>query len=212
MTKFVIISDTHNKLDKIPVPDGDVLIHAGDATNMGTLEEITKLNEDFGNLPHPVKIFSPGNHDFMFEQNTGLAKSLITNAIVYIHEPAEVAGIKFWFSPYQPWYHDWAFNKRRGEDISRVWDQIADDTQFLITHGPPHGIMDATLRGELVGCKDLLKTIQGRLKSLKYHAFGHIHEAYGHTLVDGVSYINASCVDNRSTHKGKYNAPFIIDL
>jgi hypothetical protein len=47
----------------------------------------------------------------------------------------------------------------------------------MMTHGPPMGILDATYRGEPVGCQHLLRAAR-RCKP-KLHCFGHIHEAWG---------------------------------
>lgn len=44
--KLVCISDTHSLHHRLPdIPDGDVLIHAGDCLGLGTLENIEELNE-----------------------------------------------------------------------------------------------------------------------------------------------------------------------
>jgi len=48
-----------------------------------------------------------------------------------------IEGIKIYGSPWQPSYHDWAFNLERGEAIRKKWDLIPGDTDVLITHGPP---------------------------------------------------------------------------
>lgn len=62
--KLVCISDTHSMHRRIPeVPDGDVLVHAGDSLGQGTLENIEELNEWLGTLPHRHKIVIAGNHD-----------------------------------------------------------------------------------------------------------------------------------------------------
>jgi hypothetical protein len=47
----------------------------------------------------------------------------------------------------------------------------------MMTHGPPMGILDATTRGESVGCQHLLRAAR-RCKPV-LHCFGHIHEAWG---------------------------------
>jgi 3',5'-cyclic AMP phosphodiesterase CpdA len=49
--RFVCISDTHAAIEKQPidfVPVGDVLIHAGDITNVGQPHEIKRFNEYLG--------------------------------------------------------------------------------------------------------------------------------------------------------------------
>lgn len=49
-TRFVCISDTHSRTDPIQMPYGDVLIHAGDFTELGLPSEVKKFNEWLGNL------------------------------------------------------------------------------------------------------------------------------------------------------------------
>lgn len=122
---------------------------------------------------------------------------------------AIIEGIKFYGSPWQPEFMDWAFNLQRdGIDLMNKWAAIPDDTEILLTHGPPFGILDMTLQGEQVGCEQLARRIK-QLKHLQIHAFGHIHEAYGVEEINQVKYINA-CTCNRSYQP--INKPIVIDL
>lgn len=66
--KIVCISDTHTNTPS--VPNGDVLIHAGDLTNAGTVEEIQKQLDWLDSLPHKEKIFIIGNHDSYFDSKS----------------------------------------------------------------------------------------------------------------------------------------------
>lgn len=99
-------------------------------------------------------------------------------------------GIKFYGSPWQPWYYDWAFNEQRGEKIKAKWDLIPEDTDVLITHGPPMGILDKTLESGHVGCEELVKAVH-RIKP-KLHIFGHIHEDHGELRLHGTHFVNAA--------------------
>ncbi len=84
--RFVCISDTHNQASRIlpNIPDGDVLIHAGDFTNIGSLKEIKRFNDFLGKLPHRHKIVIAGNHEVTFdrqlmtEQNSHVFMSFAT--------------------------------------------------------------------------------------------------------------------------------------
>src|ERR1044071_5799984 len=96
--RIVCISDTHSRHDQIEVPPGDVLVHAGDSTMVGRVEEIAKFDHWLGRLPHPHKILIAGNHDWLFEKEPSLAESLITNAVYlrdssvtgsYVQRPGE---------------------------------------------------------------------------------------------------------------------------
>jgi Icc-related predicted phosphoesterase len=205
--RIVCISDTHNKHDKLKLPKGDILVHAGDFTMKGSIAEIGAFNYWLKEQDFKYKIVIAGNHDFLFESNSLLAQTLLTNCIYLENTGTYIEGVKFWGSPVTPRFHDWAFNAERGKHISFFWDLIDKDTDFLITHGPPYGIMDRTFRGEDVGCEMLTEKI--RNLNIKYHLFGHIHESYGIKNINGTTFINA-CSLNR-----KYeieNEPIIIDI
>jgi len=200
MTQIVFISDTHNVASDLPIPDGDILIHCGDLTSRGTIPEIAKFSSWFAALPHKHKIFIAGNHDFGFEKEAELAYR-VASCGVYLRDSVTVAeGIRIYGSPWQPWFHDWAFNLHRGSPIKEKWDLIPSDTEILVTHGPPKGILDRTARGEEVGCEELALAVE-RIAP-KIHAFGHIHEAYGTQVRTWASgretlFINACMCDLR---------------
>ncbi len=191
--KFICLADTHNQHDDFDVPDGDVLIVAGDFTMRGIPKEIRKFNDFLGSLPHEFKVVIAGNHDWLFEREPKRAQELLTNCIYLEDSLTTIAGIKIYGSPWQPWFHDWAFNLQRGLPLKNKWDLIPDDIDILITHGPPSSHGDVTLRGESTGCVDLLDAIK-RVKP-KYNIFGHIHEGYGTTMEGDTTCINASNVD-----------------
>lgn len=67
--KVICVSDTHNKLSKIKIPDGDMIIHAGDVSSKGDYYDVLKFVKEFSALPHKHKIFIAGNHDFIFQYN-----------------------------------------------------------------------------------------------------------------------------------------------
>lgn len=201
--KLVCISDTHNTLKYIVdrIPDGDVLIHAGDFTSMGTKAEIEEFNEAMGMLPHKHKIVIAGNHDIGFEANPEEAQALLSSVTYLEDSGVEIDGVKFWGSPWQPQFFDWAFNLHRGPQLAEKWALIPDDTNVLITHGPPLGIRDLTHRqGRLAmantGCKDLQREVLNRIKP-KVHVFGHIHESYGVSTIQGIHFINASILNEK---------------
>ncbi|MCU0389773.1 MAG: metallophosphatase domain-containing protein [Thermoflexibacter sp.] len=191
--KIVCISDTHGLHEQVSIPEGDILLHAGDISKRGKEHEVVNFNHWLATLPHPHKVMIAGNHDFIFEQNPTLAQSLITNAIYLNDSMIEINGLKIWGSPISPWFHDWAFNRKRGNEIKKHWDLIPAEIDILITHGPPFGILDYTASGRTVGCEELAKTII-KIKP-KIHLFGHIHESYGIVEVNQTTFINASILD-----------------
>ena len=204
MVKICAISDTHNQHNSIEIPECDLLIHAGDFSYVGNPIDILELDFWFGKLKQSGKVKEivaiAGNHDWVCEKNPSYAASLFKNCIYLNEQPAEVMGLKFFGSPIQPWFCDWAFNRQRGTEIARHWAKIPDDTQVLVTHGPPFGILDQVwiqpynkLTGpEHLGCEELRKKVDS-LKDLKLHVFGHIHDSNGmQTNANGQIFINAA--------------------
>jgi Icc-related predicted phosphoesterase len=189
--RIIFISDTHRDHRSVKVPDGDILVHCGDITARGEIESLISFNKWLTELPHKHKIIIAGNHDFSAENQGSLWSEILSEHIYLLDQTAEVEGIKFYGSPYQPWFHNWAFNLERGEPLRRKWTMIPDDTDVLITHGPPLNILDLTQRDRLhVGCEELLKRV--KQISPKIHAFGHIHESYGVYEEGQTIFINAS--------------------
>ena len=136
MLTLVLLSDTHGKHDTLVVPAGDILVHAGDLTDAGSLEELEDVNAYFARLPHRHKLVIAGNHDFCFEREPEEARATLTAATYLEDEAVTVEGIRFYGSPWQPWFFDWAFNLPRGEALKEKWALIPPKTDVLITHAP----------------------------------------------------------------------------
>ncbi len=208
MPRIVCLSDTHNCNDEISVPDGDILIHAGDASIRGTTGEIALFNEWFANLPHENKIFVAGNHDWLFETNPAAARKLLDSKIVYLQDTSiEIENFKIYGAPWQPRFYDWAFNLHRGREIEQKWKLIPRDVDILITHGPPNGILDRTPQGDFAGCEELRRCVEEIQP--KAHIFGHIHSGYGTMEKFGIKFINASNCDESYEPS---NPPIVFDL
>jgi len=193
--KIVAIADNHTYFD-IDVPDGDILICAGDITSTGELSTIHKFNEFLGSLPHKHKVVIAGNHDFCFEKRLIDTLKLLTNC-TYLHDSGvQIDDIYIYGSPWQPWFLDWAFNlPRGGQELKKIWNLIPEKTNILVTHSPPLGFGDITKEGEACGCEDLLAAVE-RVKP-QAHIFGHIHEGYGIYENDETLFINASICTRR---------------
>jgi Icc-related predicted phosphoesterase len=205
--RVVCVSDTHGQGRQIAVPDGDVLVHAGDLTGIGTLEQITKEADWLRSLPHPHKVVIAGNHDFGFQHDASHARALMGGLVYLEDKEAVIGGLRFYGSPWQPAFCDWAFNLERGAPIRAKWDEIPAGIDVLVTHGPPAGVRDRTDEGALVGCADL-RAAAVRVRP-KIHVFGHIHEAYGAVERDGTRFVNASICDVRYR---PVNRPIVVDL
>ena len=191
--RLVCLSDTHGLHDRIDVPDGDLLLHAGDFTKRGRESEVEDFARFLERLPHRHKIVVAGNHDFLFERDAERARELLANVTYLEDSGVSVEGLAVWGSPWQPWFHDWAFNLPRGAALAERWEQIPPSTDVLITHGPAHGLLDVTVRGQRVGCEELTRALERVRPGL--HVCGHIHEGYGHVHRDETLCVNASNCD-----------------
>ncbi|MFV9505168.1 MAG: metallophosphatase domain-containing protein [Oscillochloridaceae bacterium umkhey_bin13] len=187
--RIVVISDTHGMHERIAVPAGDVLVHTGDLTAHGTLEDLRAFNAWLGRLPHRHKLIIAGNHDWICAEEPALVPQILDQATYLCDSGVTIGRISFYGSPWQPRFLDWAFNLDR-MPLRRVWSQVPTGVDVLMTHTPPAGILDRTMLGQAAGCAELraaLPRIRPRL-----HLFGHIHEGYGQTQQDGTTFVNAS--------------------
>lgn len=206
--RIVTLSDTHGKHDLVQVPDGDLLLFAGDCSSRGYEQEIKPFLAWFAKQPHTYKVMIAGNHDFLFEDRPEYAESFIPDGVHYLNDSGCIIdGIRIWGSPVSPRFFDWAFNRDRGKQIDRHWAKIPGNTDILITHGPPVGILDKNMQGEETGCVDLLRQIN-RIKP-KVNVFGHIHEGYGMLESNGTRFVNAC---NADAFYRMRNVPIVFDL
>lgn len=211
MIRTWVISDTHQEHWKLKVPDVDLIIHCGDFTNspnrIQNQVECYNFLDWWNGLAVEYKILIGGNHDLsLFYKD--VERTQFRNTYVLDDSGIEIDGIKFFGSSWSPTFGSdrWVFNKARGK-MAEVWKNIPDDTEVLITHGPPQGILDLTsdIEGNgrqkiCVGCKSLYNRIQ-ELPRITYSLFGHIHNESGcinsGIFVDSknIKYINASVTD-----------------
>jgi predicted phosphodiesterase len=184
------ISDTHNT--KPSLPDGDILLHAGDLSQYGLFDEIQAQLGWLNAQPHKHKIVIAGNHDLTLDEafvkehpNRELDKPgksrgyLRWGSIIYLHNSSvevECNGrkLKIYGSPMTPKCENVGFQHDSDEDI---WaNTVPNGTDILLTHGPPALHLD-----EGKGCKYLLKEMwRARPKLL---IFGHIHDGRGEEVV-----------------------------
>ena len=193
---ITFISDTHGLHDELKLQEGEVLIHAGDITEYGTAEEVEDFLKWFSKHPFKFKIFIAGNHDLFLEECTpAKRKKMIPAGIIYLQNSGvEIEGLKIWGSPATPYFLGMAFNAREGKEIKKVWSKIPVDTDILITHGPPKGILDGG-----VGSEELLERINKVMPAV--HCFGHAHGQNGVIKTNGVTYINAAMVNSLDPFK-----------
>ena len=207
--KIACFADTHGCVDKLDIPDADIVICAGDFCNTGCFEDIIVFNKWFSVLSCRYKIVVAGNHDISFENNFNVAKTFLDKNIIYIQdELIEIGGISFYGSPWQLPFNDWAFNLSE-EELYKKFVHIPDNIDILITHSPPHGILDSTPAKRGLGSKSLLERVL-QVKP-KYHVFGHIHHGYGeHVDKDNdITFMNVSLLDESYRF---VNKPMMIEF
>lgn len=175
--RIVAVADTHTFTEDLVVPDGDVFVHAGDLCRGGELDELRGVAEWIAGLPHRHKIIVAGNHDWCFVHEPAAARAMLGDAHYLEDSELVLDGMRFYGSPWQPEFNDWAFNLPRGEPLARMWRKIPTGLDVLITHAPPEGFGDRTPVAGRTGCADLLRRIAEVTPRL--HLFGHIHQDGG---------------------------------
>lgn len=202
-TRFVCISDTHSHT--FSVPSGDVLLHSGDLSRLGREDEISVTIEWLRSLDHGVKIIIAGNHDLPLheewyedsyyafhdkKESSTAIKSLVDSdanrdrGLIYLQDQQYTFSTKeggrewsVYGSPWQPYFGGWAFNYLPEEAYDRV--SAIPEVDILLTHGPPHNILDKTFTNVNAGCPTLLAHLSKMREPPLLHVFGHIHEARG---------------------------------
>ena len=192
--RIVAVADTHLFTGDLTVPAGDVLVHAGDLCRGGDLDELREAAGWLATLPHAHVVVIAGNHDRAFEAEPGAARALLAEVaprVRYLQDDGvTIDGVRFWGSPWQPAYNDWAFNLPRGEALAARWRLIPDGVDVLVTHGPPAGIGDRSPWAKRGGCADLRARVQQARPRL--HLFGHIHTDGGAWTIDGTTFANVT--------------------
>lgn len=201
------ISDTHGFHNEIKVDlNTDVVVHSGDATNhresVFNFHELEKFLDWYSGVPIPIKIYVPGNHDSFIASHIKDSSRMFRDAGIELlnKESITLNNLKIYGDPMTPNYGGWYFMTDRSK-IAKHWGLIPTDTDVLVTHGPPKGILDMGLhRNELEFCGDsaLGKAIK-KIPSIKLNCFGHIHNHKdivntGIRIIDEVYYSNAACV------------------
>ena len=233
--RFVAISDTHTQHRQLPrVPDGDVLLHTGDFTNTGTLEEVQDFATWLATMPHAHKLLVPGNHDLSCDaewymshwhdwhdecQSPAEAARLLSDAGVQILNGTSVTigGVLVYGSPVQPRMPkqrtQMAFGRARGKELKAEWERLPRGLGVLLTHTPPFGVLDEE-RGKQLGCEELLRAAKAVKPAV--HCFGHIHAGYGTQSSRSTLFVNASSARERRAEGAAagalLNPPVVFDV
>src|SRR6185503_1444351 len=122
--RIVALADTHLRHETLVVPDGDVLVHAGDALAHGALDELDRAVAFFSALPHRTKVFVAGNHEVCLEKHPAEARRRLRDAgFIYLEDDAvTIDDLLFYGSPWQPKFRFWAFGASRGSELAAKWD------------------------------------------------------------------------------------------
>ena len=226
--KIKIMSDSHGFHEREPQEPIDLLIHAGDATNPRNIDDseqqFLKFWKWWQEYPAKYKVYVPGNHDVWLDSPRSKAfrkkENRNENSNILFNETIKIEHLKIFGSPFTPTFGvGWAFNKDRNK-IGKLWAHIEEDTDIVITHGPPHTVLDLTIdkdnKLKTCGCKALLNRI--KLIKPRYHIFGHIHDYKweivntGTLIRNGITYINAAQVVDTKFHLGLFYPAKIIEL
>lgn len=213
--RVVCISDTHMYHSRLEIPEGDLLVHAGDCCGAGTILEALEVLKWLQNLPHEHKVLVPGNHDAAFEYDD-LCEVFKEKANVDVLKdckkvlqvgPRRVSGF-----PWTPdFYPDrWAFNYVHAPaSPETMWGSVCPATDILVSHGPPLGWGDQVRTGTpQLGCRHTADAIDRINPEL--FVCGHIHGGYGqHQEPGGTIMVNASiCTEQYKPT----NKPITVDL
>jgi Icc-related predicted phosphoesterase len=211
--RIVHVSDTHGRHSDVHVPDGDVLVHSGDFSQRAKTDDdaraaLQSICGWFASLMHERVILIGGNHEIALSKWTvDEIRAMLPDKVTYLmDESVVIGGVRFYGSP-------WTRSRRMGfsaddDEIRRHWARIPRDTDVLVTHQPPFGVLDlARHRGKSSrrcidcdqvhrnrrhwGCRHLLKRV-AKLDCLKLHCFGHVHECAGVVKIESTLFSNGA--------------------
>lgn len=219
------ISDTHSYHDLLKVPKNiDLIIFSGDESNhpvpIINLPEFNRFIVWFAELPIKYKVFVAGNHSAAIANGLVKKSEFSDKGIIYLeNDYVVIEGLKIFGSPITPTFNNWYFMKQRSK-LDNLWKLIDDNTDILVTHGPPIGILDLTEERDykLKQCGD--KSLLNHIKRIKpiLHCFGHIHNFkecinHGIRIIDGVVFSNGAVVTDKKFGEVTSNGNiFEVDL
>lgn len=205
MTRIVAISDTHTLQNQMELPEADILIHAGDMGGRGSSHEYFEIGNWFKKLKSKFKhrIIVPGNHDGAFQRNAeAVMRDWFDDGVILLLDKGiELEGIKFYGCPWMNQFYNWAFMRDSEAELAQDYAKINDDTQVLITHAPPYGILDknSNPHDDRCGSKALYQRIK-ELPKLQHHIFGHIHASHGQVTIGDVTFHNVAMLNEMYLH------------
>ena len=219
--RLVVTSDTHYPVPEGMIPDGDVFIHAGDLMERGYPNEWDSRVAWLADLPHKIKLFVPGNHDFHVQVYPGPALQDLRAAGVRViglpgntnfdtfRLPNKMVVLGACHITNLP---RWAFNTTEESITDYMRNHLPPTPDIVVSHMPIYGTLDISARNnQRVGCH----AYQSYLRDAAYHTspkywfHGHIHEAYGKAQLGETTVYNVAMCD-RMQHQ--VNPPIVLDL
>lgn len=189
--KICLIADTHGKHAELPLPEADLVIHAGDLFELGDprLDPLGEMDDWFG-ASHAEKVICiGGNHDRLLEELPPGTQPF-THATYLLDSQVTVGGLSIYGSPWCPDLADFAFYAT-SEELREHWRKIPTGIDILVTHTPPAGILDRPRNGTVsLGCP-LLRAELDRIRP-RLHVFGHVHASYGREQIGSTIFVNAA--------------------
>lgn len=184
--KILHLSDTHSKHRALPpLPDADMIVHSGDFTFAGSEDEAYDFINWFCDLPYQHKIFIAGNHD-MYMYGAESIEGLPNNVHYLCNSSIVINDVQFYGIPmFMEDIIDGSFDRMIGD--------IPDSTNVLITHQTPYGFCDV-FNGRHCGDRVLREKID-KLPALRFHLFGHQHDANSMIIREGITFSNAAVLD-----------------
>lgn len=216
MTRIVAMSDTHNRHAELTVPEGDILIHCGDFSNLDVLDEMHGFLDWMSELPHRVKLLVPGNHDSTLERAlqdysryhdpidlpTASCGITLLSGLGwqghYVHNDPDgrlrIAGAT-WSWVRNSRFRAFSAGSEAELEPRWAWLELGYPVDILVTHVPPAGILDLE-RGISWGSSTLKDFIEKQPPAL--HLFGHVHACGGQNVRIGQTiHANVACCGPR---------------
>jgi hypothetical protein len=203
----------------------DVVLHCGDFTTIGSPSAHRKALRLLGNIDAQIKIVIAGDHDIGLDRELQgnyedlkvhqkavdlmISREATDAGVLYLTEGVHPITLRngttftICVSPFTPRPSGGgAFKYERTGDR---WQNIPEDIEILMTHGPPKGFLDVSRSdedyGENVGCGYLRKAVE-RTRPLM-HCFGHVHGRCGTVMQHWVTMDNPM---NKIATVGQVNA------
>lgn len=196
--RLFAFSDTHGRHRDLSIPQSaDILVCAGDVVSDFQENGLEDFLDWFSSCPAKLRLFIPGNHEVIFDICPEETRYLIPANITLLEDCGiEYEGITFY-----------SISSRKIQQMEWIGEEcgLSVDTDFLITHIPPEGVLD-----EGTGSKILAHTIFKQHP--KFHLFGHVHSQGGQCeRKRGTTFVNVS-VFQTLYKKGRFSLNDSVSL